>query len=148
MIDRGVEIPHEGAFSGWFTLSFHCCLPSMYLSLHTTKHPITPHHITCITTHHNSPHHITSHHITPHHITSQHITSQHPTTSHHIHITSNAAVACPLPLKLCLYVACADLVWSDPEEVDGWAISPRGAGYLFGERVVAEVSVLETLYLL
>ena len=40
---------------------------------------------------------------------------------------------------LCL--ACADLVWSDPEEVDGWAISPRGAGYLFGERVVAEVSV-------
>lgn len=27
-----------------------------------------------------------------------------------------------------------DLLWSDPEkDVDGWALSPRGAGYLFGE---------------
>lgn len=25
-----------------------------------------------------------------------------------------------------------DLLWSDPEETDGWGISPRGAGYLFG----------------
>jgi len=25
-----------------------------------------------------------------------------------------------------------DLLWSDPEEMDGWGISPRGAGYLFG----------------
>lgn len=42
---------------------------------------------------------------------------------------------------LCARVSsCSDLVWSDPEEVDGWAISPRGAGFLFGERVVAEVS--------
>ena len=38
-------------------------------------------------------------------------------------------------------IACPDLVWSDPEEVEGWAISPRGAGYLFGERVVNEVSM-------
>ncbi len=30
-----------------------------------------------------------------------------------------------------------DMVWSDPEEMDeGWLISPRGAGYLFGERYV------------
>ncbi len=30
-----------------------------------------------------------------------------------------------------------DMVWSDPEEIDeGWLISPRGAGYLFGERYV------------
>lgn len=44
----------------------------------------------------------------------------------------------------CIVTVCnarADLVWSDPEEVEGWAVSPRGAGYLFGERVVAEVSV-------
>ena len=34
-----------------------------------------------------------------------------------------------------------DLVWSDPEEVDGWAISPRGAGYLFGAKVTHEVSI-------
>eukprot|EP00210_Caulerpa_lentillifera_P006559 g6264.t1 len=25
-----------------------------------------------------------------------------------------------------------DLLWSDPEEIEGWGISPRGAGYLFG----------------
>ena len=31
-------------------------------------------------------------------------------------------------------------MWSDPEEVDGWAISPRGAGYLFGAKVTHEVS--------
>ena len=28
-----------------------------------------------------------------------------------------------------------DLLWSDPEEIDGWGLSPRGAGYLFGEEV-------------
>ncbi|KAH0789628.1 Serine/threonine-protein phosphatase ppe1 [Histomonas meleagridis] len=26
----------------------------------------------------------------------------------------------------------ADLTWSDPEDIDGWAISTRGAGWLFG----------------
>ncbi|RCK62413.1 Serine/threonine-protein phosphatase 4 catalytic subunit [Candida viswanathii] len=29
-----------------------------------------------------------------------------------------------------------DLLWSDPELVNGWSISPRGAGYLFGENEV------------
>ena len=49
-----------------------------------------------------------------------------------------------------MYICCtwcvmpADLVWSDPEEVDGWAISPRGAGYLFGDRVTSEVCLLFT----
>jgi len=28
-----------------------------------------------------------------------------------------------------------DLLWSDPEEIDGWGLSPRGAGYLFGGSV-------------
>lgn len=36
--------------------------------------------------------------------------------------------------------AFCDLVWSDPEEVDTWAISPRGAGWLFGDKVATEVS--------
>jgi serine/threonine-protein phosphatase 4 catalytic subunit len=29
-----------------------------------------------------------------------------------------------------------DLLWSDPEEVNGWGLSPRGAGYLFGGNIV------------
>lgn len=31
-----------------------------------------------------------------------------------------------------------DLLWSDPEDiVDGWGLSPRGAGFLFGGTVVS-----------
>jgi len=29
----------------------------------------------------------------------------------------------------------SDLLWSDPEERQGWSISPRGAGFLFGQDV-------------
>jgi serine/threonine-protein phosphatase 4 catalytic subunit len=32
--------------------------------------------------------------------------------------------------------AMCDLLWSDPEEIQGWGISPRGAGYIFGGDVV------------
>lgn len=35
--------------------------------------------------------------------------------------------------------AYCDLMWSDPEEIAGWAISPRGAGYLFGYIATNEV---------
>lgn len=35
--------------------------------------------------------------------------------------------------------AMCDLLWSDPENIDGWGLSPRGAGYLFGGDVVREV---------
>lgn len=31
-----------------------------------------------------------------------------------------------------------DLLWSDPEEIEGWGLSLRGAGYLFGGDVVAQ----------
>ena len=34
--------------------------------------------------------------------------------------------------------AMCDLMWSDPEEINGWSMSPRGAGYLFGGDVVSE----------
>ncbi|KAH9359836.1 hypothetical protein HPB48_002435 [Haemaphysalis longicornis] len=30
-----------------------------------------------------------------------------------------------------------DLLWSDPEEIQGWRLSPRGAGYIFGSDVVS-----------
>jgi len=32
--------------------------------------------------------------------------------------------------------AMCDLLWSDPEHIEGWGVSPRGAGYLFGVKVV------------
>lgn len=32
-----------------------------------------------------------------------------------------------------------DLMWSDPDDVDTWAVSPRGAGWLFGGAVTNEV---------
>ena len=31
-----------------------------------------------------------------------------------------------------------DLMWSDPEEMQGWGVSPRGAGFLFGKDKVDE----------
>ena len=35
-----------------------------------------------------------------------------------------------------------DLLWSDPDEIEGWGLSPRGAGYLFGGDVVESVNIL------
>ena len=32
-----------------------------------------------------------------------------------------------------------DLMWSDPDEVESWAVSPRGAGWLFGRNIAQEV---------
>ncbi|KAI9675954.1 MAG: Serine/threonine-protein phosphatase 4 catalytic subunit [Trizodia sp. TS-e1964] len=32
--------------------------------------------------------------------------------------------------------AMCDLLWSDPDEIDGWGLSPRGAGFLFGADIV------------
>ncbi|GAO16748.1 hypothetical protein UVI_02058030 [Ustilaginoidea virens] len=32
--------------------------------------------------------------------------------------------------------AMCDLLWSDPEDIDGWGLSPRGAGFLFGADIV------------
>ncbi|KUI58654.1 Serine/threonine-protein phosphatase SIT4 [Cytospora mali] len=44
--------------------------------------------------------------------------------------------------------AFCDLVWSDPEDIDTWAVSPRGAGWLFGDKVATEfnhVNGLQTI---
>ena len=30
-------------------------------------------------------------------------------------------------------------MWSDPDDVENWAVSPRGAGWLFGGAVTREV---------
>lgn len=31
-------------------------------------------------------------------------------------------------------------MWSDPDDIENWAVSPRGAGWLFGGNVTQEVS--------
>jgi len=39
-----------------------------------------------------------------------------------------------------------DLLWSDPEDIQGgWGISPRGAGYIFGEEVVSQFNHLNKI---
>jgi len=44
--------------------------------------------------------------------------------------------------------AMCDLMWSDPEDIDGWGLSPRGAGYLFGGDVVAQFSSTNNIELI
>ncbi|CAD8211107.1 unnamed protein product [Paramecium octaurelia] len=34
--------------------------------------------------------------------------------------------------------AMCDLLWSDPEDINGWGVSPRGAGYIFGGDITTE----------
>jgi len=41
-----------------------------------------------------------------------------------------------------------DLMWSDPDEISGWGLSPRGAGYLFGGDVVEEFNRSNSLTLI
>ena len=41
-----------------------------------------------------------------------------------------------------------DLLWSDPESVPGFQISPRGAGYLFGDTAVQQFSHVNNLKLI
>lgn len=42
--------------------------------------------------------------------------------------------------------AMCDLMWSDPEEINGWSMSPRGAGYLFGGDVVSEFCMTNNVH--
>jgi len=41
-----------------------------------------------------------------------------------------------------------DLMWSDPEDIEGWELSPRGGGWLFGSRPTAEFVELNNLELI
>merc|ERR1711985_168825 len=38
-----------------------------------------------------------------------------------------------------------DLLWSDPEEMTGWGLSPRGAGYLFGGDICKQFNYVNGL---
>jgi serine/threonine-protein phosphatase 4 catalytic subunit len=44
--------------------------------------------------------------------------------------------------------AMCDLMWSDPEDIDGWGLSPRGAGYLFGGDVVQQFNSTNSIELI
>ncbi|KAK9893528.1 Metallo-dependent phosphatase [Cystobasidium minutum MCA 4210] len=44
--------------------------------------------------------------------------------------------------------AFCDLVWSDPEDIDTWSVSPRGAGWLFGGKVTAEFNHVNSISLI
>lgn len=39
-----------------------------------------------------------------------------------------------------------DLMWSDPDDIDNWAVSPRGAGWLFGGNITRQASILIISY--
>jgi serine/threonine-protein phosphatase 6 catalytic subunit len=41
-----------------------------------------------------------------------------------------------------------DLLWSDPDDIETWVISNRGAGYIFGSKVVQEFNHLNKLDLI
>jgi diadenosine tetraphosphatase ApaH/serine/threonine PP2A family protein phosphatase len=43
--------------------------------------------------------------------------------------------------NLCPYIG-IDLMWSDPDDIENWGVSPRGAGWLFGASVTREVRPL------
>jgi len=41
-----------------------------------------------------------------------------------------------------------DLMWSDPEDMEGWQLSQRGAGWLFGSKVTNEFNQINGLQLI
>merc|ERR1712100_602553 len=41
-----------------------------------------------------------------------------------------------------------DLMWSDPEDIETWAMSPRGAGWLFGSKVTTEFNHINDITLI
>ena len=44
--------------------------------------------------------------------------------------------------------AMCDLMWSDPDDIPGWMVSPRGAGYLFGGEIVEKFNRENTIELI
>ncbi len=49
--------------------------------------------------------------------------------------SSDLLSASPFAFPLSLSLFQCDLLWSDPDDRCGWGISPRGAGYTFGQDI-------------
>ena len=47
-----------------------------------------------------------------------------------------------------LYSPICDLLWSDPDDRCGWGISPRGAGYSFGQDISEQFNHANNLKLI
>ena len=47
-------------------------------------------------------------------------------------------LTCPAPHASLVLSSSSDLLWSDPEDIEGWGLSPRGAGFLFGGNIVKQ----------
>ena len=47
-----------------------------------------------------------------------------------------------------LALVVVDLMWSDPDDIDTWRVSPRGAGWLFGGAVTKEFNHVNGLSLI
>jgi diadenosine tetraphosphatase ApaH/serine/threonine PP2A family protein phosphatase len=39
-------------------------------------------------------------------------------------------------------------MWSDPDDIEGWQISPRGAGWIFGNKPTDEFCFINDLELI
>ena len=46
------------------------------------------------------------------------------------------------------YRPVCDLLWSDPGDSNGWGISPRGAGYTFGQDITKQFNHVNNLKLI
>jgi hypothetical protein len=47
-------------------------------------------------------------------------------------------------LELLIFIkSFLDLMWSDPDDIETWIMSNRGAGWIFGWKVVNEVNIIE-----
>lgn len=44
--------------------------------------------------------------------------------------------------------AFCDLMWSDPDDIDNWTMSPRGAGWIFGSKITSEFNHINGLSLI
>jgi serine/threonine-protein phosphatase 4 catalytic subunit len=72
--------------------------------------------------------------------------SAHAPPAHSAHLQCTSPPACPaLQIRTIDRKqevphdgAMCDLLWSDPEDIEGWGLSPRGAGYLFGADVCTQ----------